>query len=671
MYRQSTFFTQQWVLPFSLSTITATLGEILSLGPMQRVITSILFFLVFGCSDPQGPTPPFIEVIIIDQPGLTAPIPDTIRFTTSAIVNGNSISKDFEFEAQDHILPTDFVVLFSEGVRGNTVDISIHAFLDGAEIFTATTSGIAGSDSVSALARFCGDGTTDTDRTEACDDGELNTDTEPNGCRTSCQAAGCGDEVLDADEACDEGALNSDTQPNACRASCVLASCGDGVIDNTEACDDGAQNSDTNANACRTSCTVAFCGDGVTDTGEECDDANGTDNDGCDNDCRLTKVIQIATGGSHTCALLRSGSVRCWGENDSGQLGYGNTENIGDDEFPLDAGDVNVGGRVTQLTLGSDHTCALLDTGKVRCWGQGDGGQLGYGNTTTIGDNETPASAGDVNVGGTVIQIDAGEFHTCALLNTGKVRCWGALLSYGNSETIGDNETPNAAGDISLNGNATQISAGGSHACAILSPGFVRCWGSNLLGELGQGNTNTIGDNETPAGLSAVVSDSISIKIGSFHTCSLGNDANINCWGDGTLGQLGLGNTTIVGDNEGIGDIINVFATVESIDLGDFHSCAVSNTGELRCWGDNVSGQLGYGNTNNIGDNELPSAAGPVDVGGIVTQISAASSHTCALLNTGTVRCWGFGLFGRLGYGNQITIGDNETPASAGDVPVF
>ena len=109
---------------------------------------------------------------------------------------------------------------------------------------------------------------------------------------------------------------------------------------------------------------------------------------------------------------------------------------------------------MTAITAGSNHTCALLSTGSVRCWGRGDIGILGYGNTNHIGDNETPASAGDVNIGGTVTQINTGGAHTCVLLSTGSVRCWGfnfhGYLGYGNTNIIGDNELPFTAGNVQV-----------------------------------------------------------------------------------------------------------------------------------------------------------------------------------------------------------------------------
>ncbi len=110
-------------------------------------------------------------------------------------------------------------------------------------------------------------------------------------------------------------------------------------------------------------------------------------------------ITQIVAGGEHTCALLTTEDVRCWGQNEFGQLGYGNTEIIGNNEVPSSVPVVNVGGTVTRLVAGQEHTCALLTTGDVRCWGAGFNGRLGYGGGhIRIGDDEAPAFAGDVPV---------------------------------------------------------------------------------------------------------------------------------------------------------------------------------------------------------------------------------------------------------------------------------
>jgi hypothetical protein len=166
-------------------------------------------------------------------------------------------------------------------------------------------------------------------------------------------------------------------------------------------------------------------------------------------------VTQIAAGESHTCAVLDTGAVRCWGLGGKGALGYGNPDFVGKDSPPSAAGDVPVGGTVTQVAAGYEHTCAVLDTGAVRCWGYASGGKLGYGNTEWIGDDETPASAGDVPVGGTATRIVTGGAHTCAVLDTGAVRCWGGnlhgALGYGNAvRSLGADEVPMSAGDVPI-----------------------------------------------------------------------------------------------------------------------------------------------------------------------------------------------------------------------------
>jgi alpha-tubulin suppressor-like RCC1 family protein len=256
--------------------------------------------------------------------------------------------------------------------------------------------------------------------------------------------------------------------------------------------------------------------------------------------------------------------VRCWGKNDHFQLGYASSAAIGDDESPASASVVDVGGLVMQVAAGWDHTCVLLDSGKVRCWGENRNGVLGYANRDTIGDNEAPASAGDVDVGGTVTQLVAGMLHTCALLDNATVRCWGrgddGRLGYGNTQTIGDDETPASAGDVDVGGPVKMLAAGDYATCALLTSGTVRCWGSGSNGELGHANTQDIGDDETPA----------------------------------SAGDIDLG------------------GIATRIDVGFLHACAVLDTGAVRCWGRAATGALGYGNVSDIGDDETPASAGDV-----------------------------------------------------------
>ncbi|MEI9935803.1 MAG: hypothetical protein WDO69_01135 [Pseudomonadota bacterium] len=174
--------------------------------------------------------------------------------------------------------------------------------------------------------------------------------------------------------------------------------------------------------------------------------------------------MQVSAGNA-TCALLESGNVRCWGFGFFGSLGYGNTNDVGDDETPASVGDVNIGAPVAQIATGQ-NTCALLTNGNVRCWGRADAG-LGYMNQETIGDNETPASAGDVNVGASVAQVAVGTYHVCAVLTSGALRCWRANQSYCPSVTTQAQCTP-----VACNWQPTFSGCGSIPNCTQLSTEF-------------------------------------------------------------------------------------------------------------------------------------------------------------------------------------------------------
>ncbi|MCA9687922.1 MAG: hypothetical protein KC457_37535, partial [Myxococcales bacterium] len=170
--------------------------------------------------------------------------------------------------------------------------------------------------------------------------------------------------------------------------------------------------------------------------------------------------------------------VRCWGAGTYGQTGHANVAHIGDNELPMAAGDLNIGAVVTQLAAGEYFTCALQDDAKIRCWGYAVNGSLGYGNTVQIGDNEFPSTAGPMNLGADATQIAAGRRHACAIATNQTVRCWGlganGQLGYANTQTIGDNEAPQVAGDVSvlpagvpLDASVVDIGAGLAHSCAL------------------------------------------------------------------------------------------------------------------------------------------------------------------------------------------------------------
>ncbi|MBT4761773.1 MAG: hypothetical protein HOO06_08770 [Bdellovibrionaceae bacterium] len=385
----------------------------------------------------------------------------------------------------------------------------------------------------------------------------------------------------------------------------------------------------------------------------------------------------MAVGDEHICALNAEGKVLCWGSGLGGRLGQGNVDDQGLTSYPDEGVIVNLGpsGFATEIVAGRDHTCALMASGDVFCWGGNSDGELGHGNILPIGDNEDPLGAGMINLGQKALSITAGQNHTCAILVGGDSRCWGngsnGRLGYNNVTNLGDGagETPSFNGPIPLGavtGVPIQIEAGDSHTCVLLSSGKAKCWGYGFSGQLGNALNNTYGasagiHNTASAPLVTLTNPIKQISANFNHTCALLTDGNISCWGVGTAGRLGYGDTSDVLDPETKGYVLSGEPAVQ-IATGRFHSCALLATGNARCWGLNNVGQLGLGHTTTVGDTASPTA--DVDLGGErVRSIYAGGNQSCAILVNGHVKCWGGdGLFGEMGLGPHLSIGDNEFP---------
>jgi alpha-tubulin suppressor-like RCC1 family protein len=394
-----------------------------------------------------------------------------------------------------------------------------------------------------------------------------------------------------------------------------------------------------------------------------------------------TGVNNIRAGESHTCALLSTGDVRCWGRATYGQLGYGDSFPVGADAnsvpypYPYSAGNVKLMGKASKLAVGQNHTCALLDTGFVRCWGQNTYGQLGLNSTQNVGDAEPVTNFGYVNLGGIATSIAAGYNHTCALMDTGNVRCWGfnghGQLGYGNIENVGDNEQAHRYGDVEVGAPVKDIVAGGNHTCVITTTNKVRCWGQNNYGQLGLNHTTPVGDAEKPS-LSPDVNlgggNPVQLSAGGNHTCALIDNGYVRCWGANGSGQLGYSN---VSTRSTPGGDVATGSKVLQVTTGSDHTCALLNTGTIKCWGYGYYGQLGYGSRGNL-SSPVTTSSGNVDLSGATAyRVSAGLNHTCALLSTGAARCWGRNNFGQLGYGNTNDIGDTELPSFAGDIKLL
>jgi hypothetical protein len=401
----------------------------------------------------------------------------------------------------------------------------------------------------------------------------------------------------------------------------------------------------------------------------------GPDGDGGAGDASELGIAQLATAGLNgtSCAVLTDGRLRCWGEVALGG------ELIGDNEHPRDGGDVSTAGAISEVAVGNGFVCVRYVEGNVRCWGHNTYGQLGYGHMDDL--MVTPSELPDVELGGPATAIVAGEYHACALLESGDVRCWGVntagQLGYGHTEVVGDNESPSDEDPINVGGAVRQVAVGQRHSCVVLESGQLRCWGENSCGKLGYGNTQNRGDNELPSGFVNVGSDVESVALGWDQTCAIIDGGSVKCWG--CAAELGLpGNSENVGDSEAPASVGNIQLgrPATQIVAGEFGTCAVLDNHDVVCWGadDNDVGGLGYPNEYLIGDDETPAEQGPVVVGGSVAKLSVGAgyrNHTCALLTSGAVRCWGENDDAQLGLLHLENVGDDENPSSEDPVRIL
>jgi len=370
-------------------------------------------------------------------------------------------------------------------------------------------------------------------------------------------------------------------------------------------------------------------------------------------------VDEIVAGGAHTCARIGD-RVRCWGSGARGQLG-GNAEV--DVLSAAAAPEVDVG-PVGRLVAGAEHTCVLLTEGKVACWGAGTNGRLGYGNVNDVGDDEVPRAAGTVDLGGGQVSVlAAGAAHTCAAVPGIAMRCWGAFAEgrLGNNamEDIGDAETPAMSQAVAGSGGALVIAAGAAHTCFLDGNGQVRCFGRGTNGQLGYGATTSL---PAPGGPVEIGNAATGLVAGDDHTCVVQIDNAVRCWGRGLDGRLGSGSTMDIGtiSDPGVFAPVGLGGGARALAAGARHTCALLTSGGVVCWGANDHGQLGYGNRMPVGASGPPSAAGTVPLPGEALAITAGGDHTCALLAGGGVICWGANDHGQLGYGDHEDRGDDE-----------
>ena len=401
----------------------------------------------------------------------------------------------------------------------------------------------------------------------------------------------------------------------------------------------------------------------------------------------------LAVGRLHSCAVTKDKKVLCWGGNINGHLGNNSTTSTSYPVYVVDGDNsTNHLTNIVEVAAGSDHTCALKSSGEVLCWGVGDSGRLGNGETLAkdhpvlVKMQNADSSLSNLS---NIVQITVGEAHTCALKSSGKVLCWGYNAQGQLGNGVSADNPPNQSYPVYVHQSENssnhltgivQVRVGQRHTCALSSTGRGYCWGQGVNGQLGSSSEKVwipgdgvhVGvERHTPLVIlteegGTPLGDILEITPGgAAHSCALLGNHSVKCWGNSNQGRLGNGVTAnetnyfpldVLAANEGSGnlsDIVKLFS-------GNRHSCALQSTGTVVCWGYGSEGRIGNGADSNQGSpvSVIGGRSSSANFSGMIDLARGAiASHICVQNAEGKILCWGRADYGQLG--DNITTSVN------------
>jgi titin len=373
-------------------------------------------------------------------------------------------------------------------------------------------------------------------------------------------------------------------------------------------------------------------------------------------------ISQVATGGSHTCALSTDNRIFCWGDNTFGQLGNGTTTSTTSPVQITTTGTPLNGKTIAGITAGGQTSCAVTTDGVGACWGDNSSAQLGTG--TFVTKSTVPVAIRMTSgpfVGKQLAQVSVNDHHGCGVTTDGVVACWGLNVQLGNGTTSSYSPVAPTTSGTPLSGKTIkQVATGEAHTCVVTTDGVVACWGVNGYGELGNSGTS---DSPTAtqvvtAGTPLAGHTAKSISAGHSHTCVIADDNKPYCWGLGFNGALGNGTTIQVNPLPKAVTTAGTplsGATVTKVEAGAYHACALTSTGAVSCWGQGANGALGTGNNS---DSIIPvgiTTTGTPLAGKTISWLSGPFDQDCVVTSAGAIACWGDNTHGELGNDTTTT----------------
>jgi alpha-tubulin suppressor-like RCC1 family protein len=312
----------------------------------------------------------------------------------------------------------------------------------------------------------------------------------------------------------------------------------------------------------------------------------------------LTDATSIATGSGHACAILKDKTLKCWGDNTYGQVGDGRKLTQGKEErwFPTY---VHNNFNIVQVALGESHSCSLDEFGQIKCWGRNNWGQVGTGDSDSV--RVIPENV-ILNEKAKVVALGAN--HTCTLTESAKIYCWGDNTK--GQLGLGDSRSRSRPTLVSSIVNPVSLTAGYDKTCAILQDGSAKCWGDGEFGQLGDGDivnkflpVNVSTSSTDKSGATVPLKGIKAISLGYAHSCLIDDKSNLWCWGKAGNDRLGVGDTSsdsaytaksYVFYSSGSSAIMG---SVEKVSTAYNHSCLLRVDSTIYCWGENKYQQLG------------------------------------------------------------------------------